>query len=308
MKLLLIILAFVSITVAAGAAVFVTNTPSDKDAFVRALAPTLNYGGAGALSVSGTNSTSPLSGATNGAFDTFISFNTGAMVTSFNSTFGPNNWVITSATLNLTETAPQGNAIFNSGSGMFEVRWIANDTWVEGSGTPMTPTTNGITYNEEPSYLNSNTDTNLGAFDFLTANTNMSCPLALPASFVANMQAGGEVGLFMTAIDPGIGFVFYSRSFNGNPTVLPQLIVSATAQPGISAISLSGTDLVLSATNGVAGGTYYVLTSTNLAAPPGQWTPIETNVLAGSGDFTITVTNAASVDAPSPQFFVLQTY
>jgi hypothetical protein len=306
MKLLLTILSFVSITVTAGAALFNTNSPSDKDAFVRSNAPTLNYGGGGALSVSGTNPN--ISGnPTNGAFDTFISFNTAAMVTAFNTAFGANNWVITSATLNFTKNPMPGNAVFNSGTGNFLIRWIANDTWTEGTGTPMAPTTNGITYNLETNYLNTNLDTNLGTYDF-TGGSTLVCPLALPTSFVTNMQAGGEVGFFMTAVDPTVAFVVYSRQFAGSPSVLPSLVVSATEQPGISGISASGTNLVLTATNGVAGGTYYVLTSTNLATPTSQWTSIETNVLATGGDFTITVTNAASADAPSPQFFMLETY
>lgn len=301
MKLILTVLSSVSVAVAASAAVFSTNTP-DKDAFVRSLQPALNYGAAGALTVSGTNAT--MNNPTNGAFDTFISFNAAAMVTNFNAAFGTNNWVITSATLILTENPNPNNPLFNYGTGYFEIRWIANDTWVEGTGIPTNPATNGITYSQEPAYLNSNTDMNLGAFDF-TGGATTSCSLALASSFVNNMQAGGEVGLFMTAIDTNMAFVVYSRDFKGNPTVLPHLIVSAVAQPDISGISLSGTNLVLSATNGVAGGTYYVLTSTNLAAPPNQWTPILTNVLAVGGNFVITVTNAANTNAQ--QFFVLQT-
>ena len=139
MKLILTIAAFVSITVAAGAAVFSTNLP-DKDAFVRSLAPTFNYGGGGALSVSGANAT--ISNPTNGAFDSFVSFNSAAMVASFNSAFGTGNWVITSATLNLIINGLPGSPLFNLGSGSFAIRWIANDTWVEGTGIPMTPTMN----------------------------------------------------------------------------------------------------------------------------------------------------------------------
>ena len=304
-KLLWTVLLSVSIAVAARAAEFSTNS-ADKDAFVRALAPTLNYGGGGALSVSGTNATT--SNPTNGAFDSFISYNTAAMVTNFNATLGTNNWVITSATLNLTENSLPGNPVFNYGTGQFQVRWIANDTWTNGTGTPNAPTTTGVTYSQEPAYLNSNTDMSLGAFNF--PGTKVSCPLALPSAFVTNMQAGGEVGLFLTAIDPGIGFVFYSSRYAGLASTHPSLVVSAVAQPVISSISASGTNLVLSATNGVAGGTYYVLTSTNLALPFNQWAPIATNLLPSGGSFLITnfvmtVTNAVSANAQ--QFFIFQT-
>jgi hypothetical protein len=65
-----------------------TNSVS-VDAFVRAGSPTSNYGGAGANAVSGTISTNAL-GVSNGAFDSFIRFNTASMVSSFNSAFGAN--------------------------------------------------------------------------------------------------------------------------------------------------------------------------------------------------------------------------
>ena len=304
MRVLLTILSLVSITVATGAVVFTNGSP-DKDSFVRALAPTSNYGGAGALSVSGTNAAT--GNPTNGAFDSFMSFNTHAMVTNFNSLFGTNNWVITSATLTLTQNPLPGNPVFNIGNGLFQIRWTANDTWTEGTGNPNAPTTNGISYSQESSYLNSNTDLSLGAFDF-AGTSPLSCSLALPAAFVNNMQAGGGVGLFFTAVDPGVGFVFYSRDFKGNPAVLPHLVVTAVAQPGITGFRLSGANLVLSATNGVSGGTYFVLTSTNLATPLNEWMPAATNVLSTSGNFTITVTNGTSLNASSPQFFILQTH
>ena len=77
-------------------------------------------------------------------------------------------------------------------------------------------------------------------------------------------------------------------------------------RPAIISTVLSGTHLVLNATNGIAGRTYAVLTSTNVALPLRQWAPIQTNVLNASGAFLLTVTNA--VVAPNRQrFFVLQT-
>ena len=207
MKLILTLLAIVSISAPVHAAVFATNTP-DKDAFVRLLAPALNYGAARAVTVSGTNAT--MDNPANGAFDTFMSFNTTATVAGFNSAFGSNNGVVTSATLNLTENPNPNNPLFNYGTGLFEIRWVANDTWVEGTGTPMSPTMNGVTYSEEPTYLKPWTDVNLGAFDF-TGTSPFGCPLALAPAFVASVQAGGEVGLFMTAMDASAGFGAFDR-------------------------------------------------------------------------------------------------
>src|SRR5215469_9800582 len=68
----------------------------DADAFVRAVSPSLNYGAAGALAVSGSNAVNGV-GVSNGAYDTFIRFNTAALTLSFNSLYGSNNWVITHA-------------------------------------------------------------------------------------------------------------------------------------------------------------------------------------------------------------------
>jgi hypothetical protein len=300
MKLLSTLLLLVAITIPTRAAIF-TNS-ADADAFVRTNAPTANYGGAGSLSVSGSSSTNTAFGVTNGIADTFIQFNTAAMVASFNSLFGANNWVISGAKLQVTEVATPNNSIFDQGIGAFAVYWIADDNWTEGNGTPMTgSTTGGIVYTNEPVLLTNTAS--LGTFTNTVSNVTLLFPLALPAIFVSDAQAGGEVTLFLTAIDPQIGFTFNSRSF-GTTSARPFLEISAVPVPGISGVSLSGTDIVLSATNGVAGGTYYVFSSTNLALPLSQWTPVATNVLSGSGNFTTTVTNA---NTTAQQFFILQT-
>jgi hypothetical protein len=70
-------------------------------------------------------------------------------------------------------------------------------------------------------------------------------------------------------------------------------------------VTLSGGNVVLTATNGITNGVYAVWTSTNLLAPLSKWTAISTNVATGLA-FTLTVTNAFGT-APSAQFFQLQT-
>lgn len=83
------------------------------------------------------------------------------------------------------------------------------------------------------------------------------------------------------------------------------LTISGVPRPGIVSSSLSGTNLVIRGTNGLAGRPCCVLMSTNAALPLSQWVPIATNVLSGSGSFTITATNAVSPTA-SRRFFILQ--
>lgn len=79
---------------------------------------------------------------------------------------------------------------------------------------------------------------------------------------------------------------------------------SSRPAPGLTGINLSGTNVVLSATNGFVGGTYYVLTSTNLTTPLNQWIPVLTNLLGASGSFTLTTTNTASLGIRQ-QFYIL---
>ena len=75
--------------------------------------------------------------------------------------------------------------------------------------------------------------------------------------------------------------------------------------PNILGVSLSGTNLVLNASNGFSGGAYDVLMSTNLGQSLSQWIAVATNILGGSPNFTLTATNAVNLNA-SQQFYILQ--
>lgn len=76
-------------------------------------------------------------------------------------------------------------------------------------------------------------------------------------------------------------------------------------RPVIARISLSGSQLVLDGTNGLASATYHVLTSTNLVLPILQWTTVATNSPATNGNFTITIPNAVNL-GEAQRFFGLQ--
>ena len=77
------------------------------------------------------------------------------------------------------------------------------------------------------------------------------------------------------------------------------------AQPVIKRITLSGTQLVLDGTNGLASAAYQVLTSTNLNLPVLQWTALATNTISTNGNFTFTVSNAVN-PGESKRFYALQ--
>lgn len=92
----------------------------------------------------------------------------------------------------------------------------------------------------------------------------------------------------------------YQGGTNGYGTVFSFPIL-----PRIAGFSLTGTNLVINAINGVSGETCRVLMSTNVALPFSLWTPVKTNVLSATGNFTITATNAVS-PAASKRFYILK--
>ena len=295
-------LAFFSFVIASNSTfAFVFTNSDDADTFVRSNAPTANYGAAGALSVSGSAATNTLSGITNGISDTFIRFNTSGTVTNFNALFGANNWIITGANLQLTEFGSPNNSIFDQGVGAFLVYWVADNNWAEGTGTPMKPTTDGITFNSETVLLTNTVY--LGTFTNTGSSVTLQFPLALPAVFANEAQAGGEVTLFLTAADPLTGFTFNSLNF-GTASARPYLVISALPQPVITSLNLAGSDVVLTVSNVVASAHYNVLSTTDLTLSLNQWQIVSSNSPVVSGSFSLTATNAAATALS--QFFTIQ--
>jgi hypothetical protein len=169
------------------------------------------------------------------------------IVASLDSALDGHDWIVTEARLVVTETGAPDNAIFNRGVGLFEARWIASDGWTEGTGRPMTPTSDGVAWQDLPSILNSNLDESLGVFTNSGANGQVSFSLALADRFLADLRSGGEVGFYLTARSPEIGFTFDSRNF-GNTNAQPVLMIKAAAnpRPRIDAIALIGTNVAVS--------------------------------------------------------------
>ena len=216
-----------SISVACGLTIDINP---DADAFVRSLDPTHNYGLAGALSVSGSSAVNG-SGQQMGLLDSFMRFSLAPTIGQFNTTFGAGNWTITGISLQLTETPTPNQTIFNRGTGLFEVRWLANDSLVEGTGTPMAPTTDGITYNGEGYPLSPGSDLSLGTFT--NAGTATKQTFALPtgsSAFLSDVTGGNEVEFFLTAASSTVGFTFNSKDFV-TPSGRPILEVTAVAVP-----------------------------------------------------------------------------
>jgi len=233
----------------------VSVTPS-ADAFVRSLAPGNNYGAAGALSVSGSEAVNG-SGQTNGLFDTLIRFPMSNVVAAAAAAFGTSGWVVAGATLTLNEVAAPNNPIFDRGVGAFEIRWIASDTWVEGTGKPTTPTMDGVAYQDLSSVLNAASDASLGSFTNSGMDGPVSFTLPLAGGLVSNVLAGADVNLYLTAASDSVGFTFNSKDFTGT-NAWPVLTITAAAKPlvWIASIEGLGTNQVVLRFNTASNWTY----------------------------------------------------
>jgi hypothetical protein len=185
----------------------------------------LNFGGAGTLVVAPASSVK-------GEFQSLLKFNLTNAVAMFNTNYGAGNWAITGISLQLTSNYGTGgvqpnNAIFPViRSGQFVIEWLSTNDWVEGTGTPNLPTTDGVAYDSLSNLLS-------GAHEILCTNTysppgnNVPVTYTLPldTNLVAGVPGGGDVTLLFYAADDQIGYLFNSYSYGrGNE---PLIIVTA---------------------------------------------------------------------------------
>lgn len=197
-----------------------------------------NYGGAGALAVSGAGGTN-----SRGQFASLLRFDLDAMATTFDTQFGAGLWGIDSVVLEISSSAAN-NPIFNANaSGQFGVSWITSDAWLEGTGNPNTPTSNGVVWNDLTGLTGS--AQTLGTFVFNgTFPQTSQYALSPSAGFLSDLYNGNLASLYVSAVDPGMSMVFNSRSF-GTVSSRPALVVTASAIPEPSRLLLLGLAAVL---------------------------------------------------------------
>jgi glucose/arabinose dehydrogenase len=111
-----------------------------------------------------------------------------------------------------------------------------------------------------------------------------------------------DPGVSAFGTDPANGDVIYCNLQSGNNSVIKR-IIATNSVPYISAITLAGTNVIISGTNGPARGTYSVLTSTNVISPFATWGPLSTNPFDGNGNFIFT--NPVNPGIPS-LFYLLE--
>ena len=195
-----------------------------------------NYGGAGAVSLSAP-------GLPQGELQSVLQFSSAGALSSFNSTFGAGQWTLQSVTLQLNAAAA-GNGIFNTpAAGLFEISWLQDDSWTEGSGTPVAPGATGITFTSLQSTFIGAGDEQLGTFSFSGATSGaFTYTLGLTPGLMADVLAGGNLSLRLFGADPTVSGVFNSRSFF-TAANSPLLTIVAVPEPGT--LSLGALGLVM---------------------------------------------------------------
>jgi len=269
----------------------------EADAFVRAADPTGNYGGAGAISVSGPMATNAMN-QQNRASDSLMRFSMSNLVASLDSALASRDWLILRTTLKLTEMGAPPSPIFSRGVGAFEIRWLASDSWLEGTGIPVTPTTNGVVWNDLPLLLNPAMDVSLGQFTNSGTDTRLSFVLSLEEPFLTDLRAGGRVTLYLTGISPQIGFTADSRSFifsNDFPAL--EIIAAANPHPRIDSIENLETNTLISFDT-LSNWTYVVQVADNLS---GTWT----NLVALPAELTNSHVVLPELNTSSQKFYRL---
>ncbi len=193
-----------------------------------------------------------------------------------------------------------GNLIFNGGT--FSPGTSLGTFTVQGNLTLAAGATTSLEIDRSQS-PNSDRATVNGSISFGGTLT-----VALPAGAAAP-QAGdvyqlfsqGGSGGFTTVNLPDLSALPGGLTWNTNDLLtLGRISVVGTAvSPNIDAAYVSGNNLILTGTGGVAGGTYAVVTATDVTTPVNLWTTNLTGTFSGGGGFS----NAIPVNVSEPQRF-----
>jgi hypothetical protein len=241
----ILIAAIILVLPHAGKAATYTINDTIADAFLSGASPTLNFGAAGTLAIA------PAASA-KGEFDSVLMFNTANAVSQFNTDYGAGNWTITGLTLSLasnygTQGAQPSSGILNTVSGgSFGIDWLANDSWVEGTGGGNGAANGAVNFNSISSLLSPGYDS-LGTYTYTPPGNNVyaNYSLSLDASLVSGAAAGGDVSLYFYAADNQVGYLFNSKDYTQTPSNHPELTLTVAPVPepapaALLAASLAG--------------------------------------------------------------------
>jgi len=210
-------------------------------------------GGAG--SVQGNLATTN-SGGTSAAANEALSFNVGSLVSSLNTQYGAGDWTVSNVSLAFASSyAKQNNSRFGTGSGTFDIYWVANNNWKQSAGTVTNPGLNPV-YASNATQLAtwSGGQADLASEAFTVPNgvntgyVNLSYALGANASLVNEITSASTTGneavsLYLMATSQTLGMIMFTGG-QGQP--LPTLsfeVDSVTPTPIPAAVWLLGSGL-----------------------------------------------------------------
>jgi hypothetical protein len=223
------------------------------DTFVDSNEPDDNFGTAGLLAIAPNTPRSPM-----GEFDSFLKFDLAGTKTVFDDMFGVGHWVVQSIVLEVTATPPN-NALFNGNGlgpggtnvnapGSFTIKWLQNNSWLEGNGAPSAPDMDpgDLNFTNHTNYFTAAADETLGTYSFNGATSGMQdFTLGLPPSFTADVTSGGVATLYVAAADLNINYLFHSGNFKNGPSAdWPTLFITAVPEPGTFGFTVAGAALL----------------------------------------------------------------
>lgn len=175
------------------------------------------------------------------------------------------------------------NGSVNTGSGALALTYT--------SGTPSLQVTNGtLTLQSTTRVTVNNTGAQLtpGTYALITSATGASITGTLPSVTVTGNGAAGTATLAISG-----------STLNLVVTVAPP------PQLHFTSISIKGSTLTFSATNGQDGSPFTLFESTNLLLPISQWTPVFTNSLDSNGAISLSTNNVINPGTPQ-EFFLIE--
>ena len=146
----------------------------------------------------------------------------------------------------------------------------------------------------------------LFALDDRNDNTHESsrlCNFQAPrnaSNVSATFAMGNNVYVVGTFIATGTNMVIQQNLPTGNNGNLNALVVRQLPPPLLDGIQISGGNVIVTGTNGTAGGNYYLLATTNLSLPMSNWTILATNQFGPGG--SVASTNLFNTNWPQGYF------
>ncbi len=281
----------------------------------KALGLTNATGNAVALSIGANGQNNTYSGVLSGS-GSLVKSGTGTQTLSGTNTYTGTTTVALGTLLVNGALTGVGTVTVNSGVTLGGNGFISGETTIQTGGKVAPGTSIGtLTVN--------NTATLQGGAVMEINRTNSPNADKLAATSVVLGGTLTVTNIGPAALKSGDSFTLFSGALSGSitPTTLPPLwpglswdtgslnslgvirVAGTALPPHISSISVSGGNLTLSGSGGLAGATFYLLSSTNLTLPVSSWTRIATNSFTAGGNFTSLVAKDPSV--PQNYFTIL---